>query len=179
SMTIWTIPPTGASWTTICWTTTMTRMSRWTRSPMSPSPTRTDLPTPPTTKAPLCGGFSFSASRLRHNLRSGSETAIFPLAPRRDTPYTPPTRAAPDAARTSGGAIAQLVERLNGIQEVRGSTPLGSTNKIKDLDRKRHCSPSRILLWGNIRGNTPTPLIVKPALRGGGLTHTRLKGDRK
>src|SRR5690606_1109432 len=51
-----------------------------------------------------------------------------------------------------------------------------STNKIKDLDRKRHCSPSRILLWGNIRGNTPTPLIVKPALRGGGLTHTRLKG---
>jgi hypothetical protein len=25
------------------------------------------------------------------------------------------------------GAIAQLVERLNGIQEVRGSTPLGST----------------------------------------------------
>ena len=28
---------------------------------------------------------------------------------------------------TSGGAIAQLVERLNGIQEVRGSIPLGST----------------------------------------------------
>ena len=26
------------------------------------------------------------------------------------------------------GAIAQLGERLNGIQEVRGSTPLGSTN---------------------------------------------------
>ena len=25
------------------------------------------------------------------------------------------------------GAIAQLGERLNGIQEVRGSTPLGST----------------------------------------------------
>ena len=25
------------------------------------------------------------------------------------------------------GAIAQLVERLNGIQEVRGSIPLGST----------------------------------------------------
>jgi hypothetical protein len=34
------------------------------------------------------------------------------------------------------GAIAQLVERLNGIQEVRGSTPLGSTifyNKISKL----------------------------------------------
>ena len=31
------------------------------------------------------------------------------------------------AALRSAGAIAQLGERLNGIQEVRGSTPLGST----------------------------------------------------
>src|SRR5205823_14075036 len=31
------------------------------------------------------------------------------------------------------GAIAQLGERLNGIQEVRGSTPLGSTNNQIDL----------------------------------------------
>ena len=29
--------------------------------------------------------------------------------------------------RIPDGAIAQLGERLNGIQEVRGSTPLGST----------------------------------------------------
>ena len=28
------------------------------------------------------------------------------------------------------GAIAQLVERYNGIVEVRGSIPLGSTSKI-------------------------------------------------
>jgi hypothetical protein len=28
------------------------------------------------------------------------------------------------------GAVAQLGERLNGIQEVVGSTPIGSTNKI-------------------------------------------------
>ena len=39
---------------------------------------------------------------------------------------------APDHTRTRiphlAGAIAQLGERLNGIQEVRGSTPLGSTN---------------------------------------------------
>ena len=35
--------------------------------------------------------------------------------------------------RFADGAIAQLGERLNGIQEVRGSTPLGSTNKINDL----------------------------------------------
>ena len=29
------------------------------------------------------------------------------------------------------GAVAQLGERVNGIHEVRGSTPLGSTNIIK------------------------------------------------
>ncbi len=32
------------------------------------------------------------------------------------------------------GAIAQLVERLNGIQEVRGSTPLGSTFVAKRVN---------------------------------------------
>ena len=30
---------------------------------------------------------------------------------------------------TSAGVLAQLVERLNGIEEVRGSNPLGSTLK--------------------------------------------------
>ena len=34
----------------------------------------------------------------------------------------------------SAGAIAQLGERLNGIQEVRGSTPLGSTTEIIAVD---------------------------------------------
>lgn len=52
---------------------------------------------------------------------------FFRLRPAKPAPIRPPTRAAGAAARTSGGAIAQLVERLNGIQEVRGSTPLGST----------------------------------------------------
>ena len=32
-----------------------------------------------------------------------------------------------------GGAVAQLGERLNGIQEVDGSIPFGSTNNLKDL----------------------------------------------
>jgi hypothetical protein len=32
-------------------------------------------------------------------------------------------------AASASGAIAQLVERLNGIQEVSGSTPLSSTMK--------------------------------------------------
>ncbi len=40
--------------------------------------------------------------------------------------YIPQGRAAQDA-RTGTGAIAQLVERYNGIVEVRGSIPLGST----------------------------------------------------
>jgi hypothetical protein len=34
----------------------------------------------------------------------------------------------PDAARQEFGAIAQLGERYNGIVEVSGSIPLGSTN---------------------------------------------------
>jgi hypothetical protein len=40
--------------------------------------------------------------------------------------YMPPTQ---------GGAIAQLGERLNGIQEVVGSIPIGSTNN----PLKSHC----------------------------------------
>jgi hypothetical protein len=33
----------------------------------------------------------------------------------------------------NSGAVAQLGERYNGIVEVRGSIPLGSTNNSKDL----------------------------------------------
>jgi hypothetical protein len=36
-----------------------------------------------------------------------------------------------------GGAIAQLGERLNGIQEVSGSIPLGSTKYIRPAGRFR------------------------------------------
>ena len=32
-----------------------------------------------------------------------------------------------------GGAVAQLGARLNGIQKVRGSNPLSSTNKFKEF----------------------------------------------
>src|SRR5579885_1449504 len=39
----------------------------------------------------------------------------------------------PAAPRTRFGAIAQLGERYNGIVEVRGSIPLGSTNRDKGL----------------------------------------------
>jgi hypothetical protein len=40
-------------------------------------------------------------------------------------------------AGTNPGAIAQLGERYNGIVEVTGSIPVGSTNKMKGLVRQR------------------------------------------
>jgi hypothetical protein len=55
------------------------------------------------------------------------------------------------------GAIAQLGERLNGIQEVRGSTPLGSTNKIKDLNHYIFHKQIIKRPMGNIWGNTMLP----------------------
>ena len=39
--------------------------------------------------------------------------------------------------RDSDGVLAQLVERLNGIEEVRGSNPLGSTTLWWRLDGMR------------------------------------------
>jgi hypothetical protein len=41
--------------------------------------------------------------------------------------------------RVLRGAIAQLGERLNGIQEVRGSTPLGSTNSLTNVAAALNC----------------------------------------
>ncbi len=43
--------------------------------------------------------------------------------------------ACPKSWREQCGAIAQLGERFNGIEEVVGSIPSGSTNKIKKLAR--------------------------------------------
>ena len=42
------------------------------------------------------------------------------------------------------GAVAQLGERLNGIQEVRGSIPLGSTNQSKDFQHWENAFRGRI-----------------------------------
>ena len=58
-------------------------------------------------------------------------------------PY-PPRLAGGGREGGRNGAIAQLGERLNGIQEVVGSIPIGSTNTIKDLaenqiPRRSHC----------------------------------------
>lgn len=62
--------------------------------------------------------------------RFSSSLVLFPLARLFQPPYTTPHADGGNVIWTSGGAIAQLVERLNGIQEVRGSTPLGSTKSI-------------------------------------------------
>ena len=40
--------------------------------------------------------------------------------------------------RQTRGAVAQLGERLNGIQEVGGSTPLGSTKQDHGLGEPHH-----------------------------------------
>src|SRR5215472_13234349 len=55
----------------------------------------------------------------------------------------------------SCGAIAQLGERYNGIVEVTGSIPVGSTNSREGLsDRSLSPSLSQDLegIWGSIRG---------------------------
>ena len=61
--------------------------------------------------------------------------------------------------RFADGAIAQLGERLNGIQEVRGSTPLGSTNpSLNCLELVFGCLGrlGRNLAW---EGNGKPPVI--------------------
>ena len=59
---------------------------------------------------------------------------------RRDRPIESPRR----------GPIAQLVERLAGSQEVRGSTPLGSTDYLRRCSHDRYrfhsLSPVRVIL---------------------------------
>ena len=42
------------------------------------------------------------------------------------------------------GAVAQLGERLNGIQEVEGSTPFGSTLPLRRLTAGRHVAPKPV-----------------------------------
>ena len=59
--------------------------------------------------------------------------------------------ACPKSWREQCGAIAQLGERFNGIEEVVGSIPSGSTNKINDLDAKaRRVSSFRISRNGTV-----------------------------
>ena len=62
----------------------------------------------------------------------------------------------------AGGAVAQLGERLNGIQEVGGSTPLSSTNQIRRF---------RIIQFADsMRRYVAMLLLILPLLVGGGVT---------
>jgi hypothetical protein len=55
------------------------------------------------------------------------------------------------------GAVAQLGERLNGIQEVDGSIPFGSTNRIKQL---RGLSAA-LLFLPRLRASDRAPKIIQ------------------
>ena len=57
---------------------------------------------------------------------------------------------------TSGGAVAQLGERLNGIEEVRGSSPLSSTNRRRNKEQGTRN-----------RTRVPCSLNPVPACKGG------------
>ena len=63
--------------------------------------------------------------------------------------------------RISGGAVAQLGERLNGIQEVGGSTPLGSTNETSRLTKN---APRRSAVGVTAEVTQPARLHTTPAL---------------
>ena len=63
------------------------------------------------------------------------------------------------------GAIAQLGERLNGIQEVRGSTPLGSTKSVGCLKHHKLAMPlkaprSAWVVWRDPRGDAIAPCLT-------------------
>ena len=55
------------------------------------------------------------------------------------------------------GAVAQLGERVNGIHEVSGSIPLGSTNKIKTLTQS---DVPQIWLAERLRNLKAPPLLI-------------------
>src|ERR1017187_1967232 len=81
------------------------------------------------------------------------------ILPRRFNPFQPAKcfdlrrRKDKVSLRFVDGVIAQLVERLNGIQEVRSSSLLGST-----ISNGFHpISPCRLCLWQNRRGRRTFP----------------------
>ena len=148
----------------------MTATCRWTTSPTWPSRTRTDRAraTDQDCDEGAPQGPIFHAAGER------PATPIFRLHGSGAAHIRPPTRAADDASRTSGGAIAQLVERLNGIQEVRGSTPLGSTSIAA-------CFRLQTAAWPAPSGSRPTVcprrIVALPTVLDGTLRGFRLSGS--
>ena len=149
-------------------------MSRWTRLPTSPSRTTNERRTRLTGKGPS-GPFFIAlqrlAGRIRHCLHMRDFSACAPL---RLPLYDPPRGRQMLQPETSGGAIAQLVERLNGIQEVRGSTPLGSTSIAA-------CFRLQTAAWPAPSGSRPTVcprrIVALPTVLDGTLRGFRLSGS--
>ena len=111
--------------------------------PKSSSPTRAVGPRSNSlTQAPGWSRRCTWNEPIRRSMPTGGATGRLSLSPCRSTrnPLTqPPSRV--DTPSSLGlhspvpgrGAVAQLGERLNGIQEVDGSIPFGSTIRINDL----------------------------------------------
>ena len=75
-------------------------------------------------------GLRAVVTRHRHRLRSvrvESELAVLNLNTPADFAAAEPSSGPAPSPKLSGGPIAQLEERLNGIEEVVGSNPIGST----------------------------------------------------
>ena len=65
---------------------------------------------------------------------------------------------------SSRGAVAQLGERLNGIQEVVGSTPIGSTKNSRDFIKENFWLEGHLKAISPIKALSPKIVRVLSAL---------------
>ena len=92
------------------------------------------------------------------------------MSPLREFPLHPCDSLCKNPALFGKGAIAQLGERYNGIVEVVGSIPIGSTKQEKKISTQK--SPYKIPRWKNGRLDTlgerrhgrPPPRACLPSL---------------
>ncbi len=70
-----------------------------------------------------------SGSKADNSVRRTVETDTIDINITRITPQVIPVSSGLSGRQTQFGGLAQLGERLHGMQEVRGSTPLSSTFK--------------------------------------------------
>src|SRR5215831_2514604 len=78
------------------------------------------------------GGTCYRSTRNRPGGEPNRPRVLLAQSPVAAYLSGPPAQT-PGAIPDADGAVAQLGERVNGIHEVRGSIPLGSTNKNIDL----------------------------------------------
>src|SRR5215831_11434779 len=78
------------------------------------------------------GGTCYRSTRNRPGGEPNRPRVLLAQSPVAAYLSGPPAQT-PGALPDADGAVAQLGERVNGIHEVRGSIPLGSTNEVKGL----------------------------------------------